>query len=176
MTRLVGAGAAVTACLAVIWFSWRVIGPGHPVFVAVVVCLVFSTAALTGPLAERLVPPWWLARWGRADRILRALGVRGFGRFLELIRWRVRPPLDYSPDGVARLARDVIRSFGGHVFGVALHGGVAVVALGAGHGWSALWLVLTAIPLHLYPALLQVMVYRRVARLQQRMRAKPRRG
>lgn len=166
MMAAAGAFAAVAACAALIVVSWSVIGPAHSVFVVVVVCAVFSAAAFTGPLADRWVSLTWINTSDRGARVLRSIGVSVFGDFLRLIRWRVRGRLE-SPSGIEQLAAEVKRSFGGHLFGAAAHAVVAVLVLAAGRPWAACWLVLSAVPLHIYPALLQVMVYRRVVGLQE---------
>ena len=140
-------------------FLWRVMGPDNIVFAAQAAVWSFSLSLLFLPVALALPARWYGVRPG--ERWLhRALGVAAFGRLLERSGWnrRVVAPLRGQSVSGGRLP-DLLKatrvSMGIHALSFVVHLPLAGFALGTGHLWGALWLLVPAVLLHLYPVLLQ---------------------
>lgn len=155
--------AAVAAMLASLWSG---IGPHHPAFTWCVVLTAFGAAIFTGPLARRLPERIFYPTAFRA-RLFALAGVHFFDRFLTVIGWnaqilKMRDPVT-GPGSLARLAFHLKASATGHGVGLLIHLATAALALAAGAHTTAFWLGITAIPLHLYPTMLQLVNLRRIA-------------
>lgn len=170
---MLAAVGAVVVCAAMISVGWAVIGPGAPVFVLVVSLTVLGSAGFTGPIWDRLGLLRVLGTVQVADRWLRFLGVAAFGHVLHVLGLQVQRRLE-SPSRIPYVMGEVARSFGGHLFGSLVHVVVALVQLAAGWLGPAGLLLAAAVPLHVYPALLQILVYRRLATLEHLLRQRQR--
>lgn len=147
----------MAGCLIFFWFAR---GPGHPVFVLLVIAWTFVlTPGLAVP-AVRLMPARW-CRVPAGERILhRVLGVRIFGWLLERSGWNRRNVYPAWGRSITmsrlRLRALAVRGSGGaHGVCFAIHALLAALALFTGHPGAALWILFPGVVAHLYPVLLQ---------------------
>ena len=120
-----------------------------------------------------------MARWEREGNVYRWVGVGGF-------RWvLLHTPLGWLGSGLAlksgrsdlpRLMRNLNTAEGLHATGAAACLALAAVYLLTGHTAVGVWIVLAAVPLHVYPALLQRWTRGRVRRILRSRGARPRIG
>ena len=153
-------------------FVWRVMGPDNIVFAAQAMVWSFSLSLLFLPVALALPPRWYGVRAGE-QWLHRALGVASFGRLLERSGWnrRVVAPLRgqiVSTERLSDLLKATRVSMGIHALSFFVHLPVAALALGTGHAWGALWVMVPAVLIHLYPVLLQRMMVLRLRPLLER--------
>lgn len=153
--------------------AWVAIGATGPVFASVTQAFLLVWAALAFPQGWR-VPDraWWRVReW--EPRLYTALGVRAFGRVLDVVRWNrvitAERGFDGTRRGLVTLDQHTRRSEIGHSAGMLISVGLAIAAVVWGSWVGALWLVGLAIPVHLYPAWLQRLVRARIQVLRQRI-------
>lgn len=163
---------AILAAVVFVIYSWLVIGPTDPVFGLVVTVFLFGAAGLTGPVAERVVPQRCMVVSTSTHRVLQRLGAERFGTMLGKLGWQVRAKL-VSRLQLHELIVQVHRSFSAHSITGGLQMGLGLLVLVLGGVWSGATLVILAIVLHVYPALLQVRVYRRFIRLRAHMADDP---
>jgi hypothetical protein len=145
--------------LVVCWFDDDV-GPGHPVFAA----LLTGWTLMLGPglvsPSIRLLPPRW-CRVPSGERVLhRVLGVSIFSQMLERSGWNrhnVYRVWGFSITRTRLPFRALAARAGGgaHAACFAMHALLAAVAFFAGRRWGALWILLPGVVVHLYPVLLQ---------------------
>jgi hypothetical protein len=153
----------VAGLLVDLWFDDDM-GPDYPAYALLVATWTFFlTPGVAIPavvLATRLLPRRWF-RVPAGERALhRVLGVGNFGWLLERSGWnrRVVAPLRRFDGTRARLLSLERSALGGiiaHGACFAVHLLVSAAALFAGHLWSALWILLPGVAMHLYPVLLQ---------------------
>jgi hypothetical protein len=143
--------------LTAIWLKY---GPGNPAVAPIVVAWTFLlTPGLAVPLI-RLLPLGWF-RVPAGERVLhRILGVGIFGRWLERSGYNRRNiyPAWGGPITRARLSFRALaaRAGGGaHAACFAIHMLLAAAAYFTGHPWTAFWILLPGVVVHLYPVLLQ---------------------
>ena len=152
---------------AVLIVCWLDVGPGHPIFSALLVGWTLMLGpGLVGP-SIRLLPPRWCHVPAREHVVHRILGVSIFGWLLERSGWNRRNV--YAVWGFSisrsRLLFRVLAARGGggaHAACFAIHAVVATVAVFAGHPWGALGILLPGVVVHLYPVLLQRSIVLRV--------------
>ena len=135
------------------------------------IVLVVSAAARGGLL--RMDPRRLrLANWEREGRIYRGLGVPAF-RWLLLhspLGW-FAPTLKLTSrrDVLERLLREMNFAEGVHWIAGTLTLGLAAACAAAGQGAVGLWLLLSTIPLHAYPVMVQRSNRSRALRLLRRV-------
>lgn len=148
---------------------WFILGPAAKVAGSTTlwyaVSVAWATSALVVvvpvPVLMRHLPRRWL-RVHTAERVIhRVLGIGLFGQFLDVSGWnrRVLKPLrgfSGKKTGLMHLEQGVQASAVSHGICFGIQVVLAVFALFTRHPWrSAAWMLLPAIPIHLYPVLLQ---------------------
>lgn len=144
--------------LTVLWF---VLGPADPGYAVNVAAVTFGLGpAIADPIARRVPPRWFRVPVG--ERVVhRILGVATFDSLLDLSGWnrRVAEPMrgfSGKQSGLAALAYAVRANICAHGTCFVIHLILAVIALFGSSSWrGALWMLLPAVPVHLYPVLLQ---------------------
>ena len=134
--------------------------PDHPVFAL----LVLSWTWLFGPGVAapglRLLPRHWFRVPARERALHRMLGVGMFGWLLDVSGWNrhlAEPMRGFSGKraGLPSLAQSVRGGVVAHGTSFAVHIVLAIVARFTGHPSGAWWILLSGVPTHLYPVLLQ---------------------
>ena len=152
--------------ISVFWFT---IGPASKVAEATLpwyaVSVAFATCAVVPavpvPAIMRRLPRQWFCVPVGERRLHRMLGVGVFGWLLNVSGWnrRVLEPLrgfSGKRSGIASLEQSVHASAVSHGICFGIHVLLAALALFSGHPWrGALWMLLPAVVVHLYPVLLQ---------------------
>jgi hypothetical protein len=144
--------------LAVLWF---VLGPSNPAYAVSVVAWTFGLGPAIADPIERHVPRQWF-RVPAGERVLhRVVGVGLFVSLLELSGWnrRVAEPMrgfSGHRGDLPSLEQALRANASAHGTCFAIHIILAMLALFTRHPWSgALWMLLPAVVVHLYPVLLQ---------------------
>lgn len=164
-----GALVATASTAGLIGAGWVVIGPAGFTFAWVTHFLLMAwvsvvSGALTRPVEHR----WFrVSPWERT--VYEAVGVRGYGRVLDVIGWNRLIEASRQFDGtraaLPELDQHTRRSEGGHLLclliAVLLAGATAWTGVWSGAGW----LVGLGIVLHLYPAMLQRLLRLRIQAL-----------
>lgn len=140
---------------------WFVLGPSNPWYAVGLVGTTFALGpALAGPVMKRVPRRWF--RVPSSEHVLhRMLGVGLFGRLLEVSGWNrvvAKPMRGFSGTraGLASLEQSVRGNISAHGGCFAVHVVLAIFALFSRHPWrGALWMLVPAIVVHLYPVLLQ---------------------
>ncbi|WP_185996033.1 glycosyl-4,4'-diaponeurosporenoate acyltransferase CrtO family protein [Nocardioides campestrisoli] len=134
--------------------------------------LMAWVSSVVGPRV-RIPDHRWL-RVGRWEaRLYPALGVRLFGKLLDLIGWnrviaRARG-FSGTREGLKELDQHTRRSEVGHSICLAVATAVACGVLETGEWRSAAWLLALGLPLHLYPVLLQRLLRARIQSMSARV-------
>lgn len=162
-----------TAGISLLVGAWHAIGPRHPAFALVVSMLSFGLVPFVGDaLAPRV--PRWLREAPQRERVLhRALFVPQIGRALDAIGWNAFVGRPRGAGGTREALRGIERSTRGnlaaHGTGLAVHLLAAIASAVAGAPGVAALVLATAVPLHLYPILIQRAVRLRLARVLARL-------
>ena len=148
---------------------WFIIGPASKVaekttpWYAVSVAWATSALVVVVPVPGimRRLPRQWF-RVPAGERVIhRVLGVGVFGQLLDVSGWNrrvLKPMRGFSGKkaGLVHLEQGVQTSAVSHGICFGIHIVLAVLALFSRHPWSgAVWMLLPAVPIHLYPVLLQ---------------------
>jgi hypothetical protein len=139
---------------------WFVSGPSNPWYAIMVAWGTCSLEpALAFPLMRRVPRQWFRVPAGERA-IHRMLGVRIFGWLLDISGWNhlIERMRRFSGKKAGLLSLEQHARAGAIAHGIcfAIHVLLAVLALFTRHPWSgALWMLLPAVVVHLYPVLLQ---------------------
>ena len=134
--------------------------PDDPVYALFVVCWTWGFAPGVAAPGLRLLPRRWFRVPARERALHHMLGVGIFGRLLDVSGWNrhmAEPMRGFSRKraGLPSLERSVRAATIAHGAGFAVHLLVAIVERLSAHPWAALWIVLSGLPTHFYPTLLQ---------------------
>lgn len=144
--------------LTVLWFIGGPDNPWYALMVAWATCSL--EPALAAPIIMRRIPRRCF-RVPEGERLLhRVVGVRIFGRLLDLSGWNhlIKPMRAFAGKRAGLLSLEEHARAGaiGHGACFAIHLILALLALFGRRPWrAALWLLLPGVVLHLYPVLLQ---------------------
>ena len=147
---------------------WFVFGPGNPWYAVMVAWGTCSLEpAVAAPIMGRVPRQWFRVPTG--ERVLhRIVSVGIFGWLLDVSGWNrrvVEPLRGFSGKRAGLLSLEQHARAGAIAHGIcfAIHVLLAVLALFTRHPWSgALWMLLAAVAVHLYPVLLQRSIVLRV--------------
>lgn len=159
--------AALAAMLASLWSS---IGPHHPAFAFCVALAAFGFAIFMGGGIAKKVPDRTFAITDNQPELFRKAGVQLFDRALTAIGWnslilKMRKPVNKTSD-LTTLITELKSSATGHACALTVHATTALISLIGGAPITALWIAISAIPLHLYPLMLQLVNMHRVNKLR----------
>lgn len=149
--------SAVTLIL--IWFG-RHRAPDNPVFALLVLGWTWIFGPGVAAPGLRLLPRHWF-RVPAGERVVhRMLGVGMFGWLLDVSGWNhhlAEPMRGFSgrKAGLLSLEQSVRAGTIAHGTSFAVHIVLAFVAHFTGHPTGAWWILLSGVPTHLYPVLLQ---------------------
>jgi len=164
------AGASVAAVL-LLASGWRSVGPTGPVYAIVAHVALTCWAAVVGVPSAVLGSRWFVVG-PREPAVLRVLGVRLFGRLLDLVGWNAvitrERAWDGTRAGLGELDLHTRRSEAAHLLRAGLTVPLAVAAAAVGRPGGAAWLLGTAVVVQIWPALLQRLVRSRIQRLSSR--------
>ena len=153
---------------------WFIVGPSSPWCGVTVVAGTFALGPALAERVKRLVPPQWLHVLAAERVIHRIVVVTIFGWLLEAIGWSrlvAKPMRKFSgtKSGLGSLEQSLRGNVSAHWFCFAVHVLLAVLGLfSKAPGTAALWMLLPAVAVHLYPVLLQRSI---MLRLQPLMKA-----
>lgn len=154
--------ASILAWAAILVFLWLVRrgGPDHPFYVLIFLGWTWLLAPGVAAPGLRILPRRWfhVPAWERS--LHRWLGVGVFGRLLDVSGWNrhcAKPMRGFTGkrDGLAHLEQSVRAGEIAHGSSFLMHAAAAGIAYFTGHSWAARWILLSGVPTHLYPALLQ---------------------
>jgi Glycosyl-4,4'-diaponeurosporenoate acyltransferase len=139
-------------------YCWIVRGPNHPVYGLLVVSWTLVLGPLLAvPMMSR-VPRGW-HRVSARERVLHdLLGVSAFRKLLQYSGWEHhvhKRNFHATTAGLRPLELALQSNASAHGSCFVIHLLIACVCLFAGHWWGALWILLPALFVHLYPLLLQ---------------------
>lgn len=158
MTTALAAGAIAAA--------WVFIGRTGFAFALVTHFLLMAwVSSMVGPRVRLPDHGWFrVGRW--ESRLYPALGVRLFGKLLDVTGWnRVvarERGFNGTRAGLEELDQHTRRSEVGHSICVVVTGALALGVLSTGEWQGAVWLVALGLLVHLYPALLQRLLRARI--------------
>lgn len=146
--------------------AWVFIGPTGFVFAWVAHFILMAwVPSVVRPRGRVPVYDWLRVRFWE-PRLYAALGVRLFGKLLDVIGWNRIISKERGFDGTRRgldgLDQHTRRSEIGHSLCLLITAVLAVVILATESWAGALWLIGLGVPFHLYPALLQRILRSRI--------------
>ncbi len=158
---------ALSACGLYVVGSEAGVG-GFP-FVLTTTLVSFSGAFFVGDKLRQALPESLFHVSDRTNRMVKALGVDHFNRFLHYIRWNrvalsLRPQLG-TRQPTEELLASVRSNAVAHAWGAAVHLVAAPIAALASLP-AALWIFGLGLVLHVYPVLLQMRTHWRLQRLR----------
>lgn len=163
---LLVASLATALAAGAIAAAWLFIGPAGFSFAVVTHFVLMAwVSAIVGPRVQIPNRGWlWVGRW--ESRLYPALGVRLFGKLLDVIGWnRViaeERGFNGTREGLQELDQHTRRSEVGHSLCILVTVAMALGVLSTGAWQGAAWLVALGLLLHLYPALLQRLLRARI--------------
>lgn len=174
---------AVAYWSAMVFMAWVLIlgwfdRPGRPIYGLFVVTWTFVLGpGVAIPVMRRVSPRWF--RVSAGERVVhRMLGVGVFGWLLNRTGYNrrfVHPTWGASIDRAGLPLRALAGRVGvsAHGAGFGIHLALALLALLTGQPWSAMWILLPGVALHLYPVLLQRSIMLRLQPLLDQLAVKP---
>ncbi|WP_162794566.1 hypothetical protein [Nocardioides houyundeii] len=175
--RVMLAGSLATALAAGgIAAAWVLIGRTGFTFAWVTHFILMAwVSSIVGPRVHIPSHGWLRVRPWEA-RLYPALGVRLFGKLLDVIGWnRViarERGFDGTREGLKELDQHTRRAEVGHSICLFVTAAVAFGVLSTGAWRGAVWLVALGLLLHLYPALLQRLLRARLQSISARLSRK----
>jgi hypothetical protein len=162
---------------------WFVLGPGNPFYAVSVALTTFAMGPALPPVLMQWMPAAFFRCLPWERRLHRLLGVGLFARLLTASGWNrtVAEPMRGFTGRRADLRSltvGVKANLTAHATCFAMHGLLAVLALSSNRPVTgALWMLLPALPIHLYPALVQRSLLARIEPLVAgRLTPRPERG
>lgn len=144
-------------------------GVGGFAFVLITTLVSFSGAFFVGDKLRQALPESLFHVSDRMNRIVKAMGVDHFNRFLHCIRWN-RVALSLRPQVGTRepteeLFASVQSNAVAHTWGAVVHLVAAPIAAVASLP-AALWIFGLGLVLHVFPVMLQIRTHWRLQRLR----------
>lgn len=144
---------------------------GHPLVLALSFSWLVNVvvSAVTRGFRLQVDPArFGFARWEREGRVYERVGVRAFQRLIRGTPLGWLNPFLNDATNPQRLLREIGYAEGGHLICGCVSAGAGVLGFVTGHVGVGLWLGIVAVPVHVYPIMLQRWNRGRVLRMSRR--------
>lgn len=159
---LVAITLTAVVAVALVWWCLGAFGLRDPVFAFLANWIAMSWVAINGPSLRLALPASYCApcRLESGGRVYELLGIRLFKAAvrrgpLAVFSPTLRMPKERTIEGIRRLQTEMCTAEAGHLLVLALVVMPAVVLALLGEVRAAGWLLLFAVPIDVYPILLQ---------------------